>query len=477
VELVRQLELSGSEVVELPVHHYARQHGRSQFFRVKSLISTFVQLLQVFWRLVVSASLRREDPEPRPSARWFTMMGAAVTGLSLLAYWRSLGLPFISDDYIQIQLARQYGPLANWSDLANDVLYRSRATSLVLTYWLEKAVGLDPAAFRLASLVLHIFNGWLILGLGAWRVIGWRAAGVAALFFAASQRHSEAVIWFAAVPELLVFLFAVGAFLSWTQWMKSSSAAWYVATLGCFVLALLSKESAVALIPLMGLALMLEHKLHHWKIVVPFAALSALYFAGIFAARNQHLHFNDGTFSLSAPFVQVLTRSSAGLLWEWGVIAMLAAGFGFLRPRGRVWLLGLAWVPLALLPYSFLTYMTRVPSRHTYLASVGLALIVGSGWVALRKAGHRAWIAPAVALLSIAHQAGYIWTVQHDRYVVRAQPTELLLESALTEANAVQAACFPYSRFVAEAALLIRYPERSGLRYEEHAAGVDLCAE
>jgi glycosyltransferase involved in cell wall biosynthesis len=49
VELVKLLERSGMEVVELPVRHYARLHGRSQFFRVKSLATTFVQLCRLYW--------------------------------------------------------------------------------------------------------------------------------------------------------------------------------------------------------------------------------------------------------------------------------------------------------------------------------------------------------------------------------------------------------------------------------------------
>ncbi len=53
VELVRKLELSGCEVKEVGVHHYARLHGRSQFFRVKSLAVTFGQLLRLWVRLVV----------------------------------------------------------------------------------------------------------------------------------------------------------------------------------------------------------------------------------------------------------------------------------------------------------------------------------------------------------------------------------------------------------------------------------------
>jgi len=53
VELVRKLELSGCEVAEVGVHHYARQHGTSQFFRVRSLATTFGQLVKLWWRVVI----------------------------------------------------------------------------------------------------------------------------------------------------------------------------------------------------------------------------------------------------------------------------------------------------------------------------------------------------------------------------------------------------------------------------------------
>ena len=48
VELVRKLELTGCGVVEVGVHHYARQHGKSQFFRIRSLATTFYQLLRLW---------------------------------------------------------------------------------------------------------------------------------------------------------------------------------------------------------------------------------------------------------------------------------------------------------------------------------------------------------------------------------------------------------------------------------------------
>ncbi|MBS1824911.1 MAG: glycosyltransferase family 2 protein [Acidobacteria bacterium] len=53
VELVKKIEATGTRVVEVPVSHLAREHGRSQFFRLKSLATTFVQLLDLHRKLVL----------------------------------------------------------------------------------------------------------------------------------------------------------------------------------------------------------------------------------------------------------------------------------------------------------------------------------------------------------------------------------------------------------------------------------------
>ncbi len=54
VELVRKLELCGMDVEEVGVHHYPRLHGRSQFFRIRSLLSTLSQLIRLWtWLLLL----------------------------------------------------------------------------------------------------------------------------------------------------------------------------------------------------------------------------------------------------------------------------------------------------------------------------------------------------------------------------------------------------------------------------------------
>lgn len=52
VELVKKLESSGMRVVEVPVSHFPRRHGKSQFFRISSLGATLVQLCLLYLRFV-----------------------------------------------------------------------------------------------------------------------------------------------------------------------------------------------------------------------------------------------------------------------------------------------------------------------------------------------------------------------------------------------------------------------------------------
>lgn len=61
VELVRKLELCGWRVEEAGVHHYPRLHGRSQFFRIRSLLRTFFELVSMYFRLVIVPLARGKD--------------------------------------------------------------------------------------------------------------------------------------------------------------------------------------------------------------------------------------------------------------------------------------------------------------------------------------------------------------------------------------------------------------------------------
>jgi len=51
VEMVRKFERSGCRVEEVGVHHYPRLYGKSQFFRLRSLVATLWQLVRLWWAL------------------------------------------------------------------------------------------------------------------------------------------------------------------------------------------------------------------------------------------------------------------------------------------------------------------------------------------------------------------------------------------------------------------------------------------
>lgn len=494
LELVRKLELSGAKTAEVPVSHYPRLHGRSQFFRLRSLANTFAQLCAMFWDLTVRPAVRklmlpvREFPGLPPAPPFVTvvLVASAILSLATLAYARALGLPLISDDYIQIDLGRHYGAFANWRALASDALYRCRATSIVMTYWTERLFGLSPLVFNASSLAVHILNSFLVFLLGLWRPIGWKISAIAAVGFAVNSHPQEAVIWYAALPELLVFTFAVGSFLCWVTWVQSRSNLAYIGSLLLFITALLSKESAVAVVPLMAAALMYEGfgSRNRLLSLMPFTFASIFYFGLAFHNRGTHLHFNDGTFSLAAPFWHVLINSASRLLWFWGAASVAALVFWRVHRSALLGWAG-AWIVITLLPYSFLTYMPRVPSRHTYFATVGLSIILAAALLEFWKRTPQQYRTGAVGVLASAiaiHQMAYIWTKKHEQFLLRAAPTEQLISIVNRTSGPIYLKCFPYDESVA--VLAVRYsgiPENSEYRLTigGAAAGkpdaLDLC--
>lgn len=53
VEMIKKIEMSGFGIAEVPVHHYYRQYGASQFFRVRRLLRVAHQLFVLWCKLVV----------------------------------------------------------------------------------------------------------------------------------------------------------------------------------------------------------------------------------------------------------------------------------------------------------------------------------------------------------------------------------------------------------------------------------------
>jgi hypothetical protein len=103
---------------------------------------------------------------------------------------------------------------------------------------------------------------------------------------------------------------------------------------------------------------------------------------------------------------------------------------------------------LGLIPYSFLTYMNRVPSRHTYLPSAGLALLVGAAMVALwDRIGGRLVLAIGAVILMV--NVGILWKKKVPQFEARALPTDMLINAVQRAEGPIHIRCFPYIPLVA----------------------------
>jgi hypothetical protein len=380
----------------------------------------------------------------------------SIALLAVISYIPALTQPLIEDDYPNIALARSYGPLTGWTKMARDDVNRVRATTFVLTHWIERSFGLRPAAFYAFSILLHVANCLLLYALGRWQVIGFRMSAWSAAFFAVYEGHQEAVMWYSACNELLLFFFGALSLLCWLIFLelKYQRWRWYIFSLCFFILALLSKESSVILIPLLLIPLIgTQFKLRRLLFLSSFAILSAFYAILIIKTHSHSFRFHDQSFELSAPFWETWTKSFFALLWPWGWLAVIALFVWRKSER----LLGLAvfWVSISLVPYMFVAYLHRIPSRQTYLASAGLAFIVGAAVVALRERikPTRAWLAATLLGMVLLFNVVYLWTRKHKQFLQRAEPTEQLIAFARNTDGPIYVRCFPRPPIIGDLAV------------------------
>ncbi|MCA1561959.1 MAG: glycosyltransferase family 2 protein [Acidobacteria bacterium] len=72
LEMMKKVQDAGFRIAEVPVHHYHRAHGRSQFFNFRRLFKTGVDVLGLWFALVVRGEHHRAPAanataaEPRP---------------------------------------------------------------------------------------------------------------------------------------------------------------------------------------------------------------------------------------------------------------------------------------------------------------------------------------------------------------------------------------------------------------------------
>jgi hypothetical protein len=451
--------------------------------------------------------------------------------LAIVAYLPALTQPFISDDYSGIGHSLYYGPISGWKDLANDPIERPRATTFILSYAVYHLFGMRPTAFYSTNILLHILNCWLLFAAGRWRAIGYKLSFWGAAFFAVYEGHSEAIMWFSACNELLMFLFGLLSFVFWLSFLEGETAKlkwmWLALSFFCFIPSLLSKESSVIFVALFALPLLFpKPRLRQALYLLPHALICVPYVISIFMASSKSLRFHNQSFVLSAPFWITWPVSYGRMLWFWGLTGMISlfiwsrsdrndriADCGLRIADSRISndqigpaegenrnqkspgenqsairnpqsaisgpqsaiLVSVLWMGIGFIPYMFVDYMHRIPSRQTYLASAGLGWLMGAAIIAMREryAKNYKWAPMVVLLVILTHNVAYLWTKKHWQYLERAEPTERLLALARRVDGPIYVKCFPpnlaQSHAEAALALILNKPANTLIWNEEDA--------
>jgi hypothetical protein len=380
---------------------------------------------------------------------------ALIAILGIAAYAPILKFPFISDNYTEIPVSRALGSWHSIPSLISNPVWHFRWSYVFLNSWIVQLFGFRPLPFYVVSICLHVLCTFAVLATGVWRTIGWRSAFWAAAFFAIYEGHQEAVMWLAGWTEMFIVLFGCLCFASWVKWLYTANALYYVLACCAFVGVLFSKESGYIVGALLALPVVLEKKL--WKRgylgLIPFMFADLVYVGSLALHLQDNPRASDGSFSLSAPMLVNLTNSLWHLIFVWGLLALAFLIAIKARQRSPAVIAAFVWMIVALAPYSFLTYMHRVPSRQTYLASVGLAWLCGLALSEMRNLFKPRILVVAFSIVALVN-IGILWTKKRWQFMERAAPTDALVEAARRADGAIHLSCFPYPFVIAQAAVM-----------------------
>ncbi len=67
LEMMKKIEDGGFRIVEVPVHHYHRAFGKSQFFNFRRIDKTGIDVLRLWYALVIRREHRRAGVRPLAS--------------------------------------------------------------------------------------------------------------------------------------------------------------------------------------------------------------------------------------------------------------------------------------------------------------------------------------------------------------------------------------------------------------------------
>jgi hypothetical protein len=362
-----------------------------------------------------SEGVSEDDPSLHRQATVINRKSALLlAGIVLATYAPAFNNGFISDDYVVLERLRtlKRDPLYLFSVPPDNFRYTAYLAFAVL----KTLFGYRPACFYAFTILLHTANALLLARVlqRAGASAGTALAG--AVLFASIQNPQEALMWLSAMNEALLGTFMLCTLLAWLDRR-------YVLAAGFYVLALFSKESAVALLALVPLAEYRRDRKLDFQRRYIYLLLPALLVTIVFLLTRHANELLKQYYAIGPAGLEVEVRTLHRLFFPWIYLAVVILLAGKRMRTPGTLPAPAAWVALALLPYVFLTYQNHVPSRNQYVACMGLAWLLAELVEKLPRVGlRRAFIAAFVV-----SNAAYIWLAKDSQYEERAAPTSRLV--------------------------------------------------
>jgi len=373
-----------------------------------------------------------EFPGAPLNERTATLALALILVGVFLAYLNTLSFQFVHDDRFQIvgntwlrswKYLPRYFTADVWAfqhPVFRGVFYRP---IFLLWFRLQYLVfGLNPWGWHLCTVLCHV-GVTLLVYLTAARLLKDRLAALfATLIFGLHPTHAEAVAWVSGVAEPL---FAIFLFASYLCYLKNRSdparaRTYLVASLALYMLACLSKETAVIL-PLIifacefiwsegaapaGLRAWIQRARGAFMAVAPYLALFAIYMVARVLALHgfQHTKESHSFLSMFLTWPSALWFYIQHLIWPTRLnplypldfcsrldfgnvlpaipVLIASAGLGFWCKRSPQAAVATIWMVVPILPVLNLRAFMEgrlVQDRYLYLPSFGFAMLVALG--------------------------------------------------------------------------------------------------
>lgn len=211
-----------------------------------------------------------EPPEQRGrvagrlSVSLFPPLGmASICLLTFLAYLPTLRFQFVHDDRGQIvgnpavhswHAVPSYFLAHVWVAVAPTFLGNDYRPVFLLWLRINDAIfGLHAAGWHFTTVAAHVMATYAVCLLARRIFQEWPAALFSGLIFGLHPVHIEGVAWISGVTEPLMVALLIPAYLGWLRCRKAGARTglWLIVSMSLYALALLTKETAVVLLPIL----------------------------------------------------------------------------------------------------------------------------------------------------------------------------------------------------------------------------------